>query len=385
MLQDYQTVDEDIPPTSRPYSRLPQLSLTIDPYRPGSGIELGLDAEYDYFDHNAKVHGHRTAVQPYASWPFRKPFGHLTPSLNFFGAAYSLEGEANGDDANPSYAIPSFNLDGTLIFERSTDWFGHAAVQTLEPRLFYLYTAYQDQEDIPVFDTSELSFSFASLFRQNRFTGRDRIGDANQLTLGLTSKTLDTNSGRELFRASVGQIVYFQDRKVQIRGPEEDQGSSAIAGEISARLMDDLSGRLSLQWDPNKDVDRSEKRVLELHYETSDDRLLNLAYRFDLGKSEATRYEDVDLSLSWPVNRQVDLVGRWYYSLLNSQTTEAFAGIEYGRCCWRLRLLGRHLKNKPNTDGDTSVMVQLVLAGLGNFGHKIDKLLERGIYGYHAD
>ena len=141
------------------------------------------------------------------------------------------------------------------------------------------------------------------------------------------------------------------------------------------------------QWDPNKieDEERTQNRALELHYQASHNRLLNLAYRFDAGQTEATRYEDLDLSMRWPVTSHVEVVGRWFYSLLNSRTTEALAGIEFGRCCWRLRVLGRHLQNKPETPGETSVMVQLELAGLGNFGHSIDKLLERGIYGYRTD
>jgi LPS-assembly protein len=391
ILQDFQTVDQTIAPANRPYSRLPQLSVTLEPYRFESGTELGLDAEYDYFDHEAKVHGHRIAAQPYVAWPLRRPFGHLTPRLNLYGAAYHLSDRDDGGTSAtpypsaPGYAIPSFNLDGKLVFERDVDWAGQEALQTLEPRLFYLYTVFEDQDDIPVFDSAELTFSFNSLFRANRFSGRDRIGDANQLTLGLTSRTLSRASGHELFRASIGQIYYFRDRDVQIFGQPEDQSSSAIAGEVSARLMENLSGRMSFQWDPNKDINRSEKRVLELHYESRDDHLVNLAYRFDLARSPVNRYEDLDLSMRWPVSTQVEVVGRWYYSLLNSQTTEAFAGVEYGRCCWRIRVLGQHIKNRRDTNGDTSVMVQIELAGLGSFGHKIDNILERGIYGYHAE
>jgi len=296
-----------------------------------------------------------------------------------------LKDQDPGKSDNPSYAIPSFNLDGKLIFERTVQWFDQEALQTLEPRIYYLYTPYKDQNDQPDFDSTELSFSFNSLFRPNRFTGRDRIGDANQLTLGLTSRTLSATSGREMLRGSIGQIIYFRDRKVQITGLPEDQSSSAIAGELSARILNDWSGRASFEWDPNKDTERSQKRALELHYETPDKRLLNLAYRFDLGTSEATKYEDTDLSFRLPVNRQLQVVGRWYYSLLFSETLEAFAGVEYGQCCWRMRLLGHHLKNKPDSAGSNSVMVQVELAGLGSLGTRIDNFLERGIYGYHAD
>jgi LPS-assembly protein len=383
-LQDFQTVDSTLQPEDRPYGRLPQLLLKINQRNLGPA-EVGMTGEYNYFDHSAKVHGHRVSVQPYASWPVRRPYGHLIPSATLYHSSYRLEDQDEGDPEDPSYTIPSFNMDGKLVFERTIDWLGQTSLQTLEPRLFYLYTRREDQDDIPVFDSSELTFSFSSLFRANRFTGRDRIGDANQLTLGLTSRTLANASGYELFRASIGQILYFEDREVQISGPPEDQGTSAFAGELATRFSRNLSGRATFQWDPQRQGEQWEKRALQLHYETPENRLVNLAYRFDQGSSEATRFEDTDLSLRWPVSPQIGLVGRWFYSLLHNETTEAFAGIEYGQCCWRLRLLGRHLKNKPDAAGNNSVMLQLELAGLGALGNPIDKFLEREIYGYHSE
>ncbi len=384
-LKDFQTVDDSIAPENRPYAQLPQVSWTLKPYRLPLGLRFDMKATYDYFDHAEKVYGQRISLRPSLSWPLRKAYGYLIPRVNLYGARYALNRVETDDPHNPSYAIPSVLLDGKLVFEREVRWFGKPSLQTLEPRLFYLYTPYRDQDEIPVFDSAELSFSYDSLFRANRFSGSDRIGDADQLTLGLTSRTLDSHSGREWFRASLGQIFYFQPRQVQISGEADEEPSSAIAAEMSARLLAHLSGRLSLQWDPNRREAPSRKRVLELRYHPMNNRLLNLSYRFDLGTSEATRYEDLDLSFRWPLGAQVEMVGRWFYSLRNHQTTEALAGIEFGRCCWKLRILGRHLRNQPDTVGKTSFMVQLVLSGLGHVGNSIDQLLEREIYGYHAD
>ncbi|MCG6863758.1 MAG: LPS assembly protein LptD [Chromatiaceae bacterium] len=384
-LQDFQTVDAELPSQSKPYAQLPRVRFSMNPYSLESGIQLGAGAEYNYFQHDAKVHGNRAVLQPYARWPLRRSYGHLIPELNLYFAGYDLQDQEPDKDDKPSYAIPSFNLDAELVFERTVNWFSRESLQTLEPRIFYLYTAFKDQDDQPVFDTSELSLSYFRLFQPNRFSGWDRIGDANQLTVGLTSRTIAMNSGLELLRASVGQTLYFRDREVQIVGPPQDASSSPISGMLSARLLQNWTGRASVEYDPNQETDRSLKRTLELHYQARDNRLLNLTYRFDLGTGEETRYEDTDLSFRLPVNQQIQLVGRWNYSLLNSQTVEAFAGLEYGQCCWRLRLVGRHLQNKPDSAGSTSVMVQVELAGLGSIGQHVDKLFERGIYGYHAD
>jgi LPS-assembly protein len=385
--QSFQTVDETLPASSRPYDRLPQALLQIEPLRFASGVELGGDAEYVYFDHSVKVEGYRFAVAPYLRWPLRRSYGHLIPEVRFHGAGYGLSRQAEGSSSSPSYALPSLSVDGQLVFERSIDWLGAPALQTLEPRLFYLLTPFEDQDDNPVFDTTELDFSFSSLFRENRFTGRDRIGDANQLTVGLSSRTLAQQTGDQLLRVSLGQILYFDDPKVQIGSDVESDRNSAIAGELAAQLLKGLTARASFQWDPSpgEEEDSWEKRVLQLRYREGEDRLINASYLYNFGATEDTRYEDTDLSFRWPIGRQVDVVGRWLYSLLYGETMEALGGLEYGRCCWRVRLVGRHVKNRLDSSGNTSVMVQLELAGLGRFGHKIDNLLERSIYGYHSD
>jgi LPS-assembly protein len=384
-VQQFQTVDETVPATDRPYARLPQLLLNVSPWRSETGIEASGDAEYDYFDHTAKVHGQRFAVAPWVSWPLRRPYGHLIPRAKLRATSYALQDQTAGLPSDPAYALPTLSLDGKLIFERSLSWMGKPSLQTLEPRAYYLYTPYQDQSDAPTFDSTPLDFSFASLFRDNRFTGRDRIGDANQLTLGLTSRTLDEGGGRELFSVSIGQILFFEDRKVQISNETQDTRTSSLAGEFAARFLTNWSGRASFQYDPNTDTSPWEKRVLQIRYQTPEARLVNLAYRYNDGLVDLDRYEDTDLTFRLPVGRRVELVGRWLYSLLYDQTMDAFAGIEFGQCCWRMRLLARNYKNNADSDGTTSVMLQVELAGLGALGQSVDKFLETEIYGYHSD
>lgn len=386
-LQQFQTVDTSITPENRPYGQLPHLELELDPQRWNGLLEYRFQGQYDYFDHSNAVHGSRLVAVPSVRIPIRRSFGYLIPQARVYYTGYELQDQQDGLPERPSHLIPSFDLDGKLVFERETNWFGSSALQTLEPRIYYLLTAYEDQSDTPRFDTTALDFSFASLFRANRFTGYDRIGDENRLTLGLTSRTIADDSGRELFRASIGQIYYFDSRRVRLYGDEaEEDVSSSVAGEFAARLSQDWSARASVQWNPNETEDPWEKRVLQLRYAPEPNRLVNLSYRYNLGNQTGSeRYEDADLSFQLPLGDRTRLVGRWLYSMLNDETIEAFAGIEYGRCCWRLRLLGQHLKTSSERDGSTSVMLQLELAGLGSFGNPIDKLLERGIYGYHTD
>ncbi|EIC20879.1 LPS-assembly protein LptD [Thiorhodovibrio frisius] len=388
-MQAYQTVDQDVAPENRPYDRLPQILLTTNQFNFGPGLQAGVQAEYDYFDHEHLVHGQRFTLSPRVSWPLRRSYGHLIPSLGVQLSQYQLVDQDAGLPDDPSHIIPTFDLDGRLVFDRAIDWLGTGAIQTLEPRLFYLYTPYEDQNETPVFDSSELNFSFSNLFRTNRFTGRDRIGDANQLTLGLTSRTIGNDSGEELFRASIGHIVFFEDRRVQIAGSEETRSGSPLAGEVAGRLFSHWHARASVLWDSETGVENTnwQKRSLELEYRhPSNDRLINLAYRFDEGTSVDTSYEDTDVSFRWPINNgRAELVGRWLYSEQHQRTMEAFAGIEFGQCCWRLRLVGHHFKNSPDSTGTNSVMVQLELAGLGSIGNSIDSFLTREIYDYQMN
>lgn len=385
-LEGYQTIDPTITPEQRPYGRLPQVLFDLSPLALGGGLVADLDAEYDYFDHNHIVHGQRVAAQPSLALPLHRSYGALIPRLVLNLSGYALTDTAAGQPSSPQHAIPTFELDSTLIFERETRLFGQAATQTLEPRLYYLYTPYVDQSETPVFDSAELSFNFANLFRRNRFTGRDRIGDANQVTTALTSRFLSTRTGQEMLRLSVGRILYFADRQVQIDGPTEVTNESPVAGELSARLFDHWRARASFEWDPAEGADQWGRRTLQLRYAgPKAKRLFNMAYRFDRGTTLENRYETTDLSFRMPVSKQVELVGRWLYSFENAETADAFAGLELGQCCWKLRLLGRHYKSRAGSDGSTSVMVQLELAGLGALGSSVESFLQREIYGYQVD
>jgi LPS-assembly protein len=380
----FQTLDTTLSAWHDPYDRLPQLILTMKPRMLDFGLQLALQAEYDYFHHIERENGHRFTIQPQLSWPMHRSYGHLIPSVRLTGTHYKLDDRDDQASSSIQHLIPTMAVDGQLIFERPMTWFKQDALQTVEPRLFYLYTPYHDQQDAPIFDSSELTFHFANLFRTNRFTGYDRIGDAHQLTIGLTTRILNAATGQEQIRASIGQIHYFTDRRVQFYGaPPETRSESPFAGEFVTHWQRYWSGRASFEWDrQQKEQDGTpwRKRTLELHYQHPNQQLMTAAYRYDAGVDPITGYEDTDVAFRWPVTDQVNVVGRWLYSMRYEQTMEAVAGIQFGQCCWRLSVIGRHFKNTPNTEGSTSVMVQLELAGLGQIGNSVDRFLSRDLH-----
>ena len=191
---------------------------------------------------------------------------------------------------------------------------------------------------------------------------------------------LSDATGTELLRASVGQILYFDDRKVTLPGQTvADDSSSAYAAELAARLGGGWYTRAGLQWDPHNGSGNTDQALTQLGYR-NEGRVFNAAYRLRDGVTEQT-----DLAIFWPVSEQLSLIGRHNYSLQDNRLLEALAGIEYGRCCWRLRAVARKITDNTGNDHNMSFLIQLELNGLGRFGDDIDQALERGIYGYTAD
>jgi LPS-assembly protein len=379
-LQYYQTIDDSLRSDQRPYSRLPQLRVNLEQPDAPAGTTLHLDAEYVNFHRSNSLHGHRIDLFPAISLPMRDQWRYIEPKIGARYTGYLLSDVEEGDDDSPDELSGLFSIDSGLFFDRTTDYFGTGATQTLEPRLYYLKVDSGDQDDQPIFDTALLPFGFSNLFRENRFSGSDRFGDTNQLTLALTSRMLSEETGAELLRASIGQIVYFEDREVTLPDePEEDDNSSALVTEVEALIGSGWRSLAGLQWDPHDGSKGNiDQGVAQLVYRDSvRDRVLSLAYRYRDGLTDQT-----DIAAVWPVNEKVSLIGRHYYSLRDERLLEAIAGLEYGSCCWRIRAVARQFANSTTDELDLGFLLQLELTGLGKFGTNIESTLERAIYGY---
>jgi LPS-assembly protein len=254
----------------------------------------------------------------------------------------------------------------------------------------YLYVPYRNQDDLPVFDTGTPDLNLVQLFRTNRFVGPDRLGNANQLTYGVTSRLLNADTGQQFISATVGQAYYFDRPLISLPGEVlEDPETSDIVAELDLRAYADWNVRMGLQWDPGDT--RSEKGEVQLQYQPDYDRVVNLGYRFRRGNlqqpsdSLAFRPDDleqVDGSVAWPVSHDWSVYARMVYSLEDEKSLDRFVGLEYRSCCWRLRLVGRRYVRDRTGDLDTSVLLQLELNGLSNVGVGADAFLERSIRGY---
>jgi LPS-assembly protein len=375
--QYYQTVDETIARTDRPYARLPQVRFSYERPDQIAGLTLHMGAEYVYFDRDETVRGQRIDFSPAVSLPLRNSWGYVTPKLGVRHTSYDLKDQLAGLSDSPDRTTSTFSLDSGVYFER----IGDSVTTTLEPRMFYLYTPRENQDDIPIFDTAAYDFSFHNLFLENRFSGADRIADANQLTLALTSRTFSNDTGVESFRFSLGEIFYFDDREVQLPGvTTREDSSSATVGQIAMQLSQNWSTQADLEWDHNRSNNKTSQSAIHLRYDDDDKTLLNLGYRY-----ARDVFEQSDISFRYPVTSQFNVVGRWDYSLRYDQTTEAFAGLEYSNCCWAFRAVGRHYINDIDADAKTAFYLQLELKGLTSLGNKVDSFLEDNLLGYTRD
>ncbi len=375
-LQSYQTVDRTIAATDRPYERLPQFQFNTARRDANRAFNVNFDAELVHFERRSSVTGQRLDLVPSLSYPIRTASSFFIPRVSLHHTTYLLQDTAAGANDSPSRTLPSLSTDAGMFFERKVRFGGRGFVQTLEPRAFYLFVPFDNQDDLPVFDTGEYSFNFSQLFREDRFSGADRMGDANQLTLALTSRLLDASSGDELFRASIGQIRYFRDRRVTLPGsaPDTDDSSDLVADAL-ASINDTWRIGAGFQWNPNDGT--TDKSTMSVRWTPDRRRIINASYRFVRDAAEQT-----DLSFRWPLNTNWSAVGRWNYAPADRRTLEVFTGVEYESCCWALRAVGRRYLSGSDGSYNNGVFLQLELKGLAGIATAASDFLERSIPGY---
>jgi LPS-assembly protein len=375
-VQSFQVLDQALPDDEEPYSRLPQIVASGQWRDFVRGAGATVRGEAVNFGRDVGVEGVRVDVEPGLDWRRDANGGYVAAATSFRTTAYSLTDSPTGDDS-PVRNLPTFSLDGGLLLERDAGSRGQR-IQTLEPRALYLYVPYRDQDELPVFDTAVPDLNLVQLFRTNRYVGADRVGDANQLSLGVTSRLLDARGGRQFLSATLGQAFYFEDPRVRLPDePASDRSASDVVAEVEMSAFKNWNARVGYQWDP--DAGQSEKSEVYVQYRPASDQVINAGYRF-----RRDLLEQFDVSAAWPINERWRGFGRWVYSLSEEKTLDQFVGIEYGSCCWALRVVTRRFVSSRTGDSDTSVGLQLELKGLSSVGVDYEAFLSGAIRGYSA-
>ncbi|ANO51938.1 hypothetical protein BA177_12650 [Woeseia oceani] len=377
-VQDYQTIDDAIAADDEPYQRLPQMRVQGLWPNQALGFRYSLDSELVYFDRDVGVTGWRLDATPQVEWPVERSGWFVNPSLAVRHTSYELDNTLPGQRDNANRTLPIASIDTGLILERQVKSGGNL-IQTLEPRMLYVHIPYRDQDHLPVFDTITPDLNLVQLYRPNRFLGADRVADTDQLSIGVTSRILNTSSGKELISATIGQARFLSSQGVRLPEQAIDAtASSDYIAEMRFLLHDNLNFDVGHQW--GKGEDATTQSEARLQYRPSSDRIVNLSYRF-----RRDSLEQGDISWSWPLSERWRFVGRYNYSLRDDKALEQFYGLEFESCCWGLRLVSRrHISTRDGTQ-DSSIGLQLVLKGMTSLGTAADKLLERGILGYEPE
>ncbi|MEP7180968.1 MAG: LPS assembly protein LptD [Betaproteobacteria bacterium] len=381
--QAFQTLqDPNAPPATPPYNRLPQVVGTVQE-TPWLGLDWAGTGEYARFRQSALPQGDRVYAYPTATWSRQGAAWFVAAQAGVHMREYALQDTGSASDSF-GYVVPVTSVDAGLVFERNANLFGHDVVQTLEPRAFYVYIPYHNQSSAPVFDTTQNEFTYGQLFVPNRYLGNDRIGDANQVTVALTSRFLDPATGAERLRIAIGDRFYFNDQRVTLPGEAPRSGSSSdvlLVGE--GRLSDAWSLAGTTQY--NFDAGQVESFNAALRWTPAPGKTLNGSYRYTRNlvdqSGTTSTLRQFDISGQWPLGANWSLMGRWNYSIVDGKTLEAVAGVEYNAGCWVLRLVGHRLTTTTQTT-TTSVYLQIELNGLARFGTSPLDLLRRSVPGY---
>ena len=373
-VQRFQTLQDIAAPITVPYERLPQLSLGVR--RSLAGSNLSVDGEFVAFSHPTEVNAKRTVFSPAISYPLVNELAYyVTPKITLHSTYYSIG--TNNTAAfyqDASRTVPIFSIDSGFALEKDTNMFGGNYQQTIEPRAFYVYVPYRNQDLLPNFDTAIADFSFTQMFAENRFFGSDRIGDANQITLAVTSRLLDQDSGAERLKIMMGERFSFLTPRVNLGATASSTGKSdillAAAGQVTRSFMLDSE----VQYDPNQL--QTQRYNIAAHYNPEPGKVLNLGYRF-----QRDTLRQVDFSTQWPLFRRWHGVGRWNYSFPDSRILDSSAGLEYNQDCWTLRLVVQHFATAAKQT-NTSFFVQLELNDFVKVGSDPLGLLKQSVPGY---
>jgi LPS-assembly protein len=376
-VQRFQTLQDPANPIVEPYGRLPQLTLNATRQYVG-GMDLTVAGEFVEFNHPTSVIGSRVVAYPSASLPLILPGAYLTPKLGLHATGYSLNRNAPDTPDAIQRTLPIASLDSGLTFERDTNFAGREFRQTLEPRLYYLYVPYRDQSTIPLFDTGLADFNYAQMFSENLFNGSDRIADANQMTVAVTTRMLSPSNGQEVLRGTIGQRYYFENQQVTLNAstPGRTDKTSDFLAALGGRVSRYWTLDSALQYNTHQNL--FERLGVHFRYQPEMAKVLNLGYRFTRDSLSQT-----DLSAQWPLGGGWYGVGRYNYSLRDNHLVEGLAGFEYNAGCWIGRLVATRFAAATGTTTN-AVFVQLELNGLSRIGSNPLETLKRNVPGYSS-
>ena len=375
---DYQLAKENL---VEQYSVLPRVNFEYRSERLDRSLNYNFNGEIADFDHTLpqKTTGLRMVLYPSIEYPISNPGWEMNTKFGIRHSNYDLSANDSGaSKTSISKTFPIFSMRGKMIYEKMST---NNILQTLEPEMYFLYIPAGNQDAIPIFDSGDIDFKY-NLFSENKFYGQDRVNDAKQITLALSSSMINTKNGNELLRATIGQIFYLDDRSVNINNSETNSKSTSnILGLVNARLDDNW--KLSGYTEFNPYGNYGEKNQIRLSYKRpygKQNQIFNTSYRFSRGEQE-----EVDFSAVLPFNSRTSIIGKINYSFNNRRSNsedvlEKMIGVEYESCCYGIKVVAREFWNGVKVDD--VLYFEFLPKGIATSDNRTAELLRDGILGY---
>jgi LPS-assembly protein len=373
LFKEFQILNLSKPIEARPYEVKPRISLDLTPFTEPNRLNFRWRNQLTRFERDESINGNRLRMTPVVNYPIEDVFYFIKPQLQLDLTRYQLD-PRDDQPEDIDRTLPLVSIDSGLIFERSVGQ-NDAWLQTLEPRLYLLYVPYEDQSDIPDFDTSRPLESFNGLFRNNRFNGGDRIGDAQQVSLGITTRFLEPEKGREVFSASIGQAFYLDDRRVNIRNTVPDESDkSGFISRLQYRPSEPWLLGLGNVFDDERDESVQTDIALRYHNLPV---LFNLEYHYRKNDLEQTT-----LSTVYPLSDRWTGFFKRQHSIRKDRPVHNLVGAAYESCCWEFQVLYEEESNEQITETDYAFYLQLTFKGFSSAGRNVSTIVRDGILGY---
>jgi len=372
-----QTLQDPLAPITPPYERVPQgvLNAFVADWQ---GAEASAMFDGTHFEHPTLPNGERYVADMAVAYPWTAPGWFVIPRARVISRVYSLDPAQFPGDSSPTVTTPLLSLDSGLIFERGTTWFGRAAQQTLEPRAFYAYVPYRNQNSLPNIDSAQVDLNYAQLFSERIYSGYDRVADANNLTLALGTRIIDSETGAERLRAAIGQRYYFGEQLVTLPGqaPRTSNSTDVLAG-VTATLGTSWAIDLAAQY--STESNEIVRATVGARWQPRRASVISAYYRYN----QSNNIDEFDIATQWPLSDRWYAVGRFNYSIFDSRVVDALAGFEYKADCWILRFAAQRFAT-TTAQATTNFYLQLELSGLTSVGTNALRQLQRNIPGYQT-
>ncbi len=403
-FQDFLVTDREII-TNNPYGRVPQILFNGN--WDVAGFDVGIHSEFARFhakndhrlDKSLPYGATRIDLMPSISYRFENAWGFIEPKARMrythYDLSYTKESTyKTGQKTSFSRSLPILSVDAGLFLDRTLNFenlFGGGDfVQTIEPRLFYLYAPYRKQSHIPLFDTSQMTSSYNSLFNFNDFYGADRQANANQLTTAFTTRLINDQTGEEKFYLSMGQTQYFTSPRITLGNDltkEEDKvHHSSFFTQAGMEVLPKLRVNGSMEWSPT--TEQTSRATFDISYRPDDRKMFNIGYRYNRAleslNAEDSEVDQIDVSFFWQLDNQWAVAGRYNYGLSESKMVDSHLGFEYRDCCVTTRVATRYYRNNiSDQNKQWRVYLEFELDGMGNVGQNTEKLWEKSISGFN--